>query len=380
MPHKVLVSGCFDGLHSGHVTFLQNASSYGELLVAVGSDATIFELKGRSPIFSGSERLFMVQALACVSHAFIAAGSGELDFADELCSLRPDRFIVNDDGHSDAKEQLCRRLGIEYFVLRRVALEGLPIRSSTALREKNRLPYRLDLAGGWLDQPFVSSLCAGPVLTISLEPTLEFNDRSGMATSTRKTAWDLWGGHLPAGSPEKTAKTLFACENPPGTVDVSGSQDAIGLVFPGVSRAFYDGAYWPRCIDTILSESILTFLERHVALMPLRPRSELYHPLKESRVSFGGACWLSESAEACWQAILQGDLIEFGRSCRASFEAQISMFPSMATHEVMEAIDQIRADALGWKLSGAGGGGYLVVVSRYPPEGSIPILIRRANF
>ena len=47
---KVFVSGCFDLLHSGHVAFLTEAASFGDLYVGIGSDKTIFELKGRAAI------------------------------------------------------------------------------------------------------------------------------------------------------------------------------------------------------------------------------------------------------------------------------------------------------------------------------------------
>src|SRR5688572_30488854 len=50
MPKRVFVSGCFDMLHSGHVAFLQTAASYGDLYVALGSDATVYGLKGRLPV------------------------------------------------------------------------------------------------------------------------------------------------------------------------------------------------------------------------------------------------------------------------------------------------------------------------------------------
>ena len=47
MKKKVFVSGCYDMLHSGHVAFFEEAASYGDLYVGIGSDQTILELKGR---------------------------------------------------------------------------------------------------------------------------------------------------------------------------------------------------------------------------------------------------------------------------------------------------------------------------------------------
>ena len=185
MAKKVFVSGCFDMLHSGHVAFFEEAATHGELYVGIGSDRTINGLKGRRTINGERERLYMIRSLRYVKDAWINAGSGLLDFEEELRGLKPEIFFVNEDGYTPDKKRLCDELGIELVVSRRVPVNGLPPRSTTALRSECRIPYRLDLAGGWLDQPYVSKFWPGAVLTISIEPDLEFNDRSGMSSSTR---------------------------------------------------------------------------------------------------------------------------------------------------------------------------------------------------
>ena len=152
---------------------------------------------------------------------------------------------MNEDGHTPDKQKLCEEYGVEYMVLSREPYGGLEPRSTTALRAINRIPFRIDLAGGWLDQPFVSKHHPGSVITLSIEPTLDFNERSGMASSTRNAAIELWGTRLPLGDHEKIAKILFCYDNPPGTTEISGSQDAIGIVFPGLAKAYYEGEYWP---------------------------------------------------------------------------------------------------------------------------------------
>jgi len=243
---KVLVSGCFDMLHSGHIAFLQEASEYGELYIGLGSDKTIRELKGRETVNSEAERVYILSALSCVHKAFVNKGSGLLDFAEDLKELSPDIFIVNEDGHSPEKEKLCRDHGIEYKVLKRIPHGNLPARSTTALRTIQPMPYRIDLAGTWIDQPYVSKYHPGAAITASLEPTIEFNERSGMATSTRKKAIELWNYHLPLEKPEKLARLLFRYDNDPGTTEVSGSQDSIGITMPGINKFWFDrGNYWP---------------------------------------------------------------------------------------------------------------------------------------
>jgi hypothetical protein len=118
----------------------------------------------------------------------------------------PDVFVVNEDGNTPQKRALCAELGIEYAVLRRTPHADLTPRSTTALRDVVTMPYRIDIAGGWLDQPFVSKLHQGPVITVSIEPTINFNERSGMATSTRNVAMDLWGPRLPTDDPAKAGE------------------------------------------------------------------------------------------------------------------------------------------------------------------------------
>ena len=379
MSKKVFVSGCFDLPHSGHVAFFQEAAQYGDLYVALGSDRTIFELKNRPTINNEAERVYIIKSLACVKDAFVSKGSGLLDFVDELKELRPDYFIVNEDGNVPEKKRLCEELGIEYVILKREPHPGLTPRSSTALRGMSAIPYRIDLAGGWLDQPFVSQHHPGPVLTISIHPTLEFNLRSGMATSTRSAAIQMWGARLPADNVEKLAKMLFAFDNPPGTKEISGSQDTIGIIYPGLARADYVGEYWPRQITSIQDEHVLSFIENALYLIPLNPRPSGFHVLENTNITPKGAKALAAAAEVCWSAALARDAVSFGRGVRASFEAQVAMFPNMLTDDILTQIDAYCNQALGWKISGAGGGGYLILVSSQPIENAVRISIRRES-
>jgi len=378
MP-KVFVSGCYDLLHSGHIAFFQEAASYGDLYVAIGSDKTIYDLKGRVPVNNERERLFMVQSISCVKEAFISKGSGMLDFLAEFQEIKPDMLIVNEDGNTPDKQELCERMGVEYVILKREPYPGLMPRSTTALRSMDRMPFRIDLAGGWLDQPFVSKFSPGSVITISLEPTIEFNERSGMASSTRRSAIDLWGSRIPAGDYEKLAKILFCYDNPPGTEEVSGSQDAIGLVFPGLAKAYYEGEYWPTRIDQVQDELTLQFVENALYLVPLGPRHAGFSVLSDTNITTSRAKALADATENCWDAILDRDINGFGRYFRQAFEAQIAMFPNMVNQAIGKLIHQYEEIALGWKLSGAGGGGYLILVSDAPIENAVRIVARRES-
>ncbi len=380
MQKKVLVSGCFDLLHSGHIAFLKSASTYGDLYVCIGSDKTVYDLKGRYPVITQDERKYMIESLACVKECKINKGSGLLDFLSELAEIQPSVFVVNEDGNTPNKIELCKSKNIELIVLDRLPSEGLPARSTTSLRTNSIIPFRIDLAGGWLDQPYVNKLYAGPVITISIEPTIEFNNRSGMASSTRNKAIELWKAQLPEGDPILLSKILFSYENPPGTKNVAGSQDSLGIVMPCLNCHHYTyDNYWPTDIKSIDDETILSWLENHIYLIPLDPRSNSYDVLANTNITKEAAKNLADAAIKCWDAILNKDLYAFGTAFLASFHAQIEMFPNMFDETIKPIIDKYASKSIGYKLSGAGGGGYLILIAEKEIENAIQIKIRRKN-
>jgi cytidyltransferase-like protein len=132
---KVIVTGCFDWLHSGHIRFFEQAAAFGDLYVSVGSDDTLRQLKGPGhPLQSQQERLYMVQAIRSVCQAFIGSGSGYLDVEPEVTRVRPDIYLVNQDGDRPEKRAFCLKYGLQYVVLQRLPADGLPARQSTHLR------------------------------------------------------------------------------------------------------------------------------------------------------------------------------------------------------------------------------------------------------
>ena len=379
MTKKVFISGCYDMLHSGHVAFFIEAASHGDLYVGIGSDNTIQQLKGRPTINTDKERLFMVQAIKHVKDAWINSGSGLLDFDKEIRELKPDIFFVNEDGFTPDKVKLCSEIGAELVVSKRIPHSGLPARSTTSLRKVCNIPFRLDLAGGWLDQPYVSKYHPGPVITISVHPDYQFNDRSGMSSSTRKKAINLWQTDIPEGNKEILAKTLFSFENPPGTKIISGSQDSIGIVYPGVNKLNYSNEnYWPDSIEPETDSTVLEFIEKHLWFITLSPRIGDFDVLADTNINQPNAQNLADAANKCWKAVKNKNLQDFGDAMRESFDAQIAMFPNMLNPDIIEILDSYKDKALGWKLSGAGGGGYLVLVSENPVPNAIQIRIVRS--
>lgn len=134
-PAQVLVTGCYDWLHSGHVRFFEEASAFGELTVVVGNDANVRALKGAGhPLVSEAQRRFAVGAIRHVKQALIATGTGSLAAEPEIASLKPHTYVVNEDGDRGGKRTYCEERGITYVVLKRTPAPGLPPRSTTDLR------------------------------------------------------------------------------------------------------------------------------------------------------------------------------------------------------------------------------------------------------
>ncbi len=132
---RVLVTGCFDWLHSGHVRFFEEVSQLGDLYAVVGHDANIRHLKGDGhPLLCQDERRYSVGAIRFVTRALISSGRGWMDAEPEIALIHPDIYAVNEDGDRPEKKNFCRSHGIEYVVLSRDPKPGLPARSSTDLR------------------------------------------------------------------------------------------------------------------------------------------------------------------------------------------------------------------------------------------------------
>ena len=386
---KVFVSGCYDLLHSGHVEFFRQAAQYGDLYVGIGSDATILDYKHHKTVYSEQERLFMVKSIRYVKDAYINAGSGIMDFIPTVDFLKPDILLVNEDGDKEEKRRFCEERGIEYVVLRRDPHEGLTARSSTDLKKtQSRIPTRLDIAGTWIDQPYVSCFAPGWAITISLEPNFEIRERCGLSTSTRNVIKRIWPYQLPNMDPETLARLVFCFENHPERDDgiISGAQDAIGICVPGLCRHWYNNHFWPEKIETCQDESILQWLENHLVMIPMESRKPGCSVMEGKDITEAKVKTLANAAERCWEAIMNKDLKAFSEAYRDSFNAQTALFPAMIQGCVPSYIQKYEHQVLAYKMPGAGGGGYLACVvddaaqfSDKHPE-AIQLTIRRPGF
>ena len=132
---KVLVTGCFDWFHSGHVRFFEEVSEMGDLYVVVGNDANVRALKGENhPMFSQEERRYIAESIRYVKQALISTGRGWLDAEPEIRRIKPDIYAVNEDGDRPEKQKYCQDNNIKYVVLKRLPKDGLPTRQSTVMR------------------------------------------------------------------------------------------------------------------------------------------------------------------------------------------------------------------------------------------------------
>lgn len=354
-------------MHSGHVEFFRQAAEYGDLYVGIGSDKTILNYKHHKTVYSEQERLFMVKSIKYVKDAYINSGEGILDFVPTLDIVKPDILVVNSDGGSDSKKRLCQERGIEYIVLERDPHEGLQARSSTELKKSPcKIPTRIDIAGTWIDQPYVSCFAPGWAITLSIEPSFEIRNRCGLSTSTRNVIRRIWPYQLPNMDPETLARLVFCFENHPEREDgiISGAQDAIGICVPGLCRHYYDNHFWPEKIERCEDENILSWLEEHLCMIPMEPRKAGCSVVEGKDITTEKVKRLTLAADECWKGIMNMDLNTFVSGFRKSFDAQVAMFPAMIQGSVQSYIDKYSSidDVLAWKMPGAGGGGYLVCV------------------
>lgn len=250
------------------------------------------------------------------------------------------------------------------------------------------IPYRMALAGGWIDQPFIS--CQNPssmgsMVVVSLEPNVRYMDRCGMATSTRNVAFKRWGPVLPNRSPAALVRELYAAENK-GRTEPSGSQDMIGLIYPGINRLDYaadqKGGYFPAHIEPCQDPEVARWVEQRIYLLPVNQRPVGYNPLGVKNIEPTWVHKLGQSGRNCYDAIVARDLRKLGASmneCMACWEVLLphTVQHSSITHDLCALLGWYQARYPGAMFSGCGGG-YLLVVSEEPVPGGAHVKIRMA--
>jgi hypothetical protein len=251
------------------------------------------------------------------------------------------------------------------------------------------IPNRLALAGGWIDQPFVS--CHNPeppgsMVVVSLEPTFPVMDRAGCAGGTRAIAMKLWNGRLPNRPKDELVRQLYEAENE-GKAEPSGSQDMIGLVYPGINRLDYDfavhGGVFPSHIESLNSPRVARWLERVLYLLPIQSRPEGYNPLGEKHLEPAWIARLGQTGKHCFDAIRRMDLNALGASMNQCMVCWEKILPRVLRHPTLSSdltaiLRAYQRHYPGAMYSGCGGG-YLLIVSKEPVPGASQAAVRVAD-
>ena len=374
MRKKVLVAGFFDLFHSGHVKFFENCTKYGDVYVSIGSDENSIVNKSKKPIYSEEERLYLVKSCKYVTDATISYNSTDsLSFKKYLNKLNPDYFIINEDGHSQEKENLCKQLNVEYIILKREPRDGLPVRSSSLIREIDYIPLRLDIVG-FYDQLFFNSVIPGSVILANIHP-FPVEDRSGMSSSTRRVIHKVFGNRLPTNMNKKElARCIFAIENPPGSKYISGVVDQLGICLPGINKLYFNNDYWPSKIDSITDPSILHWLSNHLFLKKTIPRPANYDVITGNE-NFDPNLIKQQSAlgDKIWDDIKNKDLASLSQHVNEVHVTQKTIIPGYESKYIKPIVDETNEKHLGCKIMGAGGYGYVMVVTDKPTPDLISI-------
>ena len=261
--------------------------------------------------------------------------------------------------------------------------------TSPVTRLLGAIPNRLQLAGGWIDQPFVSQHSPRPpgsMVVVQIEPTFRPMDRSGIASGTRAVAMKIWKGKLPNRPPEELVRELYEAENRV-KAEPSGSQDMIGLVYPGVNRLDYDfkihGGVFPAHIESCNNARVARWLEKVLHLIPVEPRPDGYSPLGLKNLEPKWIARLGQSGKDCFEAILKQDAPALGASLNLNMKCWETLLPHVVRHplirlDLMALLKAYQRQYPGAMYSGCGGG-YLIVVANEPVPGAFKVNVRVAG-
>jgi hypothetical protein len=262
-------------------------------------------------------------------------------------------------------------------------------RRDPVARYLGAIPHRLQLAGGWIDQPFVSRHNPEPpgsMVVVQLKPTFRPMDRSGLASGTRAIAMKLWRGRLPDRPLPKLVRELYAAENH-GKAEPSGSQDMIGLVYPGINRLDYDfkveGGIFPAKIESLNDAPTARWLEKVLRLLPVEPRPDGYNPLGEKRLEPKWVARLGHSGRDCFEAIRRRDVAALGAAFNLNMQCWEKLLPQVVRHPLIRLGLPALLRAYQQRYPGAMysgcGGGYLIVAAAEPVPGSLAVNVRVAR-
>ncbi|HXF90872.1 MAG TPA: adenylyltransferase/cytidyltransferase family protein [Candidatus Nitrosotenuis sp.] len=134
-PQSILVGGCFDLLHYGHLNFLKSAKSHGKILVvALESDESISQHKNIPSIHTQQQRAEILAELKCVDYVIQLPTMTTFDeYLDLVEWIQPKIIAVTEgDQQLTNKERQAARVGAKVLVVNQL-IEGL---SSRLIRQR----------------------------------------------------------------------------------------------------------------------------------------------------------------------------------------------------------------------------------------------------
>jgi len=248
------------------------------------------------------------------------------------------------------------------------------------------IPHRLQLAGGWIDQPFVSRYNTNPpgsMVVVQIEPNFRPMDRSGIASGTRNIAMKLWNGKLPQRPLDELVRELYEVENK-GKRNPSGSQDMIGLIYPGINRLDYDFSVhegvFPSHIESCNTPKVAEWLSNVLHILPVEPRPDGYSPLGVKNLTSEWVARLGQAGKDCYNAIVKMDIKSLGESFNLNMQCWETLLPHVVKHpklrtDLIKILCAYQQQYSGAMYSGCGGG-YLIVASEKPVPGAFHVTVR----
>lgn len=224
------------------------------------------------------------------------------------------------------------------------------------------------------------------MVVVQIEPTFRPMERAGIASGTRAVAMKLWKGRLPNRPPAELVRELYAAENQ-GKSAPSGSQDMIGLIYPGIHRLDYEfaanGGVFPTHIESLNTTRTARWLERVLHLLPIEPRPDGYNPLGKKNLDPKWIARLGQTGKDCFDAIRRRDAEALGASMNNCMNCWEKILPHTVVHpalrvELKPILRAYQRQYPGAMFSGCGGG-YLFVISEQPVPGAFKIQVRHGE-
>ncbi len=141
---RILVTGCFDIIHPGHIHLLKEAAKLGEVFVIVARDSTIKRYKKEKPIIPEQQRLEVIKSIKYVSDAVLGTeGNGDHGYLQFALTLKPDIIFLGPNQRTSVnylKEGL-KEYHSDHIQVRRLEkiYDKFELNSSTAIKEKIKI-------------------------------------------------------------------------------------------------------------------------------------------------------------------------------------------------------------------------------------------------